>query len=82
MSATLVSLIQEINDAGFLINNLCQLEQGRWRASVRLDITFEFGEGTGPQSALESARDKIITPVAKARGASLTKKLSLEEIGL
>ena len=55
---SLESLIAEANLRGHFINNLCQLDSGKWRAAVRDGLTDNFygnGAGDTPVEALTKA---------------------------
>lgn len=55
------SQIKAINDAGYKINNLFQLDEDFWRCNVRgPDHTFsEFGNGDTPETALIEVQRKM-----------------------
>ena len=56
---TLETLIAQANGRGYLVNNLCQIPGGTWRANLRKD------EGGGSFFAFAVAAD----PVAALHGA-------------
>lgn len=55
-------LIAEINGRGLRINNLAQLEDGRWQANITDGERFwEFGRGNTAAAALIAAVQKHAT---------------------
>lgn len=55
-------LIAEINNRGLRINNLAQLEDGRWQANITDGERFwEFGRGDTAEKALIAAIQKHAT---------------------
>jgi hypothetical protein len=50
------SILSEIAESGWLVNNLFQLSDGSWRANLRNEnmVTY-FGEGPTPAIALDEA---------------------------
>lgn len=53
---TVDQLIRKVQEDGFLINNLFQLHEDRWRCSLRKEPDFyEYGEGDSPEVALLNA---------------------------
>lgn len=54
----LESLIEEINESGYLLSNLFQLTDRRWQANLRTaegKLFFEYGRGASPYEALLQA---------------------------
>lgn len=65
------TLFREINDAGYLVNNLFQSrafkgDERDWQANIRSplpdDKCFEFGRGATPEAALKAAFAKVKKP--------------------
>ena len=60
---TLDQLVKEVQEQGFLINNLFQLEDGSWRCSLLQLLKsqpiskgfYEYGDGSTPEDALLNA---------------------------
>ncbi len=58
---TLEEILSEINDLGWQVNNLFQVD-GYWQANLRKDEWFcDFGEGDTPHLALLEAMSKLET---------------------
>ncbi len=58
MSQSLESLIDEVNECGYLLANLFQLSDRRWQANLRTSegkLFFEYGRGATPYMALLAA---------------------------
>lgn len=56
------SAISEINDAGFELNNLFQIDRDFWRCNLRSSTEktfFDFGQGKTPEEALRNALGKV-----------------------
>ena len=60
---TLDQLIREVQEQGFLVQNMFQLSAKRWQCNLRKEtpgkkdnIFFEFGKGNTPENALFNAQ--------------------------
>lgn len=88
----LEAVLSEISSSGFLVNNLFQLYDGRWRASLRKEDTFayDFGEGISPTDALLRALSASLnssgTPIVRNTFTAISgpgrPTLSLASLGL
>lgn len=57
---TLEELLAEISESGWMVNNLFQLDNGRWQANLRKGQWFtDYGKGDTPHKALNMAMDKL-----------------------
>ena len=64
----------EIEELGWLVNNLCQLDSGEWRVNLRQQEDsgawfVDFGTGSTPEAALRSCMGKLITKEFKGTQA-------------
>jgi len=64
---TLDVLVDYVRDKGFQINNLFELDDGRWQANLRCterdtgkEKFYEFGHGATHKEALMNALEKAI----------------------
>lgn len=56
MATTIESILDEIAESGWLVNNLFQLADGSWQANLRTStLATAFGRGPTPTSALDEA---------------------------
>lgn len=56
------TLLTEISERGWRVNNLFQLDNGDWQANLRTDSHYtQFGRGRTPSEALSLAIDAIET---------------------
>jgi len=56
------TLLSEISERGWLVNNLFQLPSGDWQANLRThDFITEYGVDTTPSGALSRAIESIET---------------------
>ena len=59
---TVDELIVEVSRRGLRINNLFQLDDGRWQANITDGVRYwEFGKGETPTAALITALNKSVT---------------------
>lgn len=56
---TLEQLISEANSYGYLVTNLTQFSDRKWRANVRREQSHKFHFGTTAVEALEAAVDEV-----------------------
>lgn len=78
-----------ISSCGLLVNNLCQLQNGTWRASLRkADISgYEFGTASTPNEALLKALYMAqalpgVPLIPNTMRSLAAQKLSLESLDL
>jgi len=82
---TLEEKISRLTELGLKVQNLFELDgvNGGWRANLRLDLKFEFGNGKTPGQALEDALRKILKEELRAEpGVNITTQLRLEDLDL
>jgi hypothetical protein len=88
---TLEELLQEVKDQGLLLNNLFQLDDGRWQCNLRQDkgdhwLCCAFSIASTPQLALLEAlakpRDIACTVDSATINDPRLKQLTLKDIGL
>lgn len=61
---TLESLLTEISERGWKLNNLFQRDNGQWQANIRRDnFITEFGFANTPSEAISITIDKIETAI-------------------
>ena len=61
---TLESLLSEISERGWLVNNLFQLDSGAWRANLRDNLrATQFADANSPELALALCLDKLESTV-------------------
>jgi hypothetical protein len=59
---TIDTLLTEISERGWLLNNLFQFDNGDWLANLRTDTHYtQYGRGRTPLEALSLAIDAIET---------------------
>ena len=82
----LEELILKINNEGWLINNLTQVDAFTWRASLRTEnLQFLVAQGDTPQEALGRALANTALPgysLHDKRFPFGAKYLGLEDLGL
>lgn len=74
-------LIQTINESGRLVNNLCQLDNRRWRASLRDNaFGYSFAEAETPIEALiKAAQQTERIPLREQSPQTTTQSLVPED---
>jgi hypothetical protein len=77
-AGALSALAKRVNEAGFRVNNLFQLDDGQWRANLTDGRRYwGFGTGTTGQEALEDAWQQTkLDPWPRAKAESA------DELGL
>ena len=76
---TLETVLAEILDRGWLVNNLFQLSDGSWQANLRTNLlATEFAYGATPLEALALCIDKLERTVPLIAQSSQSYSISTE----
>lgn len=76
---SLESLISELRDRGWRVNNLFELDDGSWQANLRTNLlATEFAYGDSPLEALALCIDKLERTVPLIAQSSQSYSISTE----